>query len=59
MLQRDPFNTETDPNAKEVEELAEFKVSNAMKLAFYTKLTTPAFGCLFMIHIHYSARRLP
>ena len=31
---RDPFNTETDPNAKEAEELAEFKVSNAMKLAF-------------------------
>ena len=24
-----------------------------------TKLTTPAFGCLFMIHIHLSARRLP
>ena len=31
---RDPFNTEIDPNAEEAEELAEFKVSNAMKLAF-------------------------
>ena len=29
-----PFNTEIDPNAEEAEELTEFKVSNAMKLAF-------------------------
>ena len=31
---RDQLNTGIDPNAKEAEELAEFKVSNAMKLAF-------------------------
>ena len=34
---RDPFNTEIDPNAEEAEELAQFKVSNAMKLAFNNK----------------------
>ena len=34
---KDPFNTEIDPNAKEAEQLAEFKVSNAMKLAFNNK----------------------
>ena len=31
---RDPFYTKIDPNAEEAEELAEFKVSNAMKLTF-------------------------
>ena len=31
---RDPFDTEIDHNAEEAEELEEFKVSNAMKLAF-------------------------
>ena len=31
---RDPFNTEIDPNTEQAEELAEFKVSSAMKLAF-------------------------
>ena len=34
---RDPFTIEIDPNAEEAEELAEFKVSNAMKLAFNHK----------------------
>ena len=34
---RDPFNTEIDPNAEKIEELAQFKVSNAMKLAIATK----------------------
>ena len=34
---KDPFNTKIDPNAKEAEELAQFKVSNAMKLAFNNK----------------------
>ena len=37
LLYRDLFNTEIDPNAEEAEELAEFKVSNAMKLAFNNK----------------------
>ena len=32
-----PFNTENDPNAEEAEKLAEFKVSNAMKLVFDNK----------------------
>ena len=31
---KDPSNTEIDPNAEEAEELVEFKISNAMKLAF-------------------------
>ena len=31
---RDPFNIEIDPVTKGTEELAEFKVSDAMKLAF-------------------------
>ena len=34
---QNPFNTEIDPTAKNAEELAEFKVSNAMKLAFKNK----------------------
>ena len=34
---KDPFNTEIIPNAEEAEELAEFKVSNAMKLVFKNK----------------------
>ena len=34
---RDPFNTEIDPNAEEAKKLAEFKVLNAMKLAFNNK----------------------
>ena len=34
---RDPFNIEIDPNAEEAEELAQFKVSNAIKLAFNNK----------------------
>ena len=34
---RDPFNTEIDPYAEEAEELAKFKVSNAIKLAFNNK----------------------
>ena len=33
----EPFDTEIDPNAEEAEELAEFKVSNAMKQAFNNK----------------------
>ena len=40
---RDPFNTEIDPNAKEVEELAEFKVSNAIKQAFNDKTDNSSF----------------
>ena len=39
---RDPLNTEIDPNA-EAEELAEFKVSNAMKLAFNKKTDDSSF----------------
>ena len=34
---KDPLNTEIDPNAEEAEQLAQFKVSNAMKLAFNNK----------------------
>ena len=34
---RDPFNPEIDSNAEEAEQSAEFKVSNAMKLAFDNK----------------------
>ena len=56
---RDPYSTEIDPNAEEAEDFAEFKVSNSMKLAFNNKTTTPAFACLFMIHIYYSAKSLP
>ena len=40
---RDQFNTEIDPNAKEAEELAEFKVLNAMKLAFNNKTDDSSF----------------
>ena len=40
---RDPFNTEIDPNAEEAEELAEFKVSNVMKLAFKNKTDDSSF----------------
>ena len=36
-LYRGPFSTEIDPNAEEAEELAEFNVSNAVKLAFNNK----------------------
>ena len=39
----DPFNTEIDPNAEEEEELAEFKASNAMKLAFSNKTDDSSF----------------
>ena len=34
---KDPFNAHIDPAAEEAEELAEFKVSNATKLAFEIK----------------------
>ena len=34
---KDPFNSEIDPNAEKAEQLAQFKVSNAMKLAFNNK----------------------
>ena len=34
---RDPYNNKINLNAEETEELAEFKVSNAMKLAFNNK----------------------
>ena len=40
---RDPFNSETDPNGKEAEKLAEFKVSNVMKLAFNNKTDDSSF----------------
>ena len=39
---RDSFNTEISPNVK-AEELAEFKVSNAMKLAFNNKTDDSSF----------------
>ena len=48
---RNPFNTEIDPNAEE----AEFKVSNAMKLAFDDRTDGSSF---WLFHIHYSARFL-
>ena len=41
---KDQFNTEIDPNAKEAEELAEFEVSNAMKLAFNNKTDDSSFS---------------
>ena len=41
---RDPFYTEIDSNAEEAEELAEFKVSNAMKLTFNFSTSCPAVG---------------
>ena len=34
---KDPFNTEMDPNAEEAEQLAQFKVSNAIKMAINNK----------------------
>ena len=37
------FNTEIEPNAEEAEELAEFNVSNAMKLAFNSKTDDSSF----------------
>ena len=37
------FNTEIDPNAEEAEELAEFKISNAIKLAFNNKTQNSSF----------------
>ena len=40
---RDPFNTEISPNTEEAEELVEFKVSNAMKLAFNNKTDDSSF----------------
>ncbi|CAM1292368.1 Uncharacterised protein r2_g159 [Pycnogonum litorale] len=41
---RDPFNTEIDPiQEEEAEELAELKVSNAMKLAFKNKEDVSSF----------------
>ena len=46
-LLRDPFNTEISPNAEEAEELAEFKVSNAMKLAFNNKTDDSCFWLSF------------
>ena len=45
---KDLFNTEINPNAEEAEELAEFKVSNVMKLAFNNE-TDKALNCLFII----------
>ena len=42
----DQFNTEINPNAEEAEDLAEFKVSNAIKLAFNNKTDESSF-CLF------------
>ena len=40
---RDLFNTENDPNAEEAEELAEFKVLNAMKRAFSNQIDDSSF----------------
>ena len=44
---RNLFNTEIDPNIKEAEELAEFKVLNAMKLAFNSKTDDCSFSLSF------------
>ena len=49
---RDPLNTEIDPNAEEAEKLAEFKVLNAMKLAFNNK--TDDFSFWLSLHDSYS-----
>ena len=40
---RDSLNTEIDPNAEEAKQLAEFKVSNVMKLAFKDKIDGSSF----------------
>ena len=40
---RDQLNSEIDPNAEEAKELTEFKVSNAMKLAFASKTDDSSF----------------
>ena len=40
---RDPFNPEIDPNAEGAKGLAEFKVLNAMKLAFNKKTDDSSF----------------
>ena len=40
---KDPFNTKVNPIAEEAEELAEFKVSNAMKQAFSNKSDLSSF----------------
>ena len=40
---KDLFNTEIDHNAEEAEELVEFKVLNAMKLAFNIKTDDSSF----------------
>ena len=40
---RDPFNTEIDPIEEAAEELAELKVSNAIKLAFKNKEDVSSF----------------
>ena len=40
---KDPFNTKVNPMAEEAEELAEFKVSNAMKQAFSKKSDLSSF----------------
>ena len=53
----DPFNIEIDPNSEEAKDLAEFKISYAMKLGINNRADDSSFGFLFMIHIHYSARR--
>ena len=47
----DPFNTEIDPNAEEPEKLAEFKVLNAIKLAFNSKTGDSSFS--FSLHNSY------
>ena len=38
-----PFNTKIDPNAEEAKEIAEFKISNATKLAFNNKTDNSSF----------------
>ena len=40
---RDPFNTQIDSNTEEAETLAEFKVSNALKLALNNKTDDSSF----------------
>ena len=52
---RDPFNTEIDPNAEEADQLAQFKVLNAMKLAFNNK--TDDFRFWLSLHDSYPLLR--
>ena len=56
---RDPFKTEIDPNAEEAEKMAEFKVSNAMKLAFCSKTDNSSFLLSFHDSYPLLSKKLP